>query len=198
MPRGPTVTASYQTQGRGPADAAARSLHTLLSNSKARQLLLQPPPASPVAAEAAVVRSIGTALNSLHSTLPNSSQDRTAGQVLDMFLKHETAKTVGALAAWVQQQPQQVASGLQQLAGQQQNRQGSIFQQLKQTLSGRDVGAPYYGCIWAESSSIVQWMLEVARYGSCAAEDRSSPTTHSNVVRLTSQLVESGPCTGQF
>jgi hypothetical protein len=147
-----------------------------------------------VAADAAVVRSIGVALNSLHSILPNPKQDRTAATVLDTLLKHETAESVGALAAWEQQQPQQVASGLQQLAGQQQSRRGSIFQLQEQTLLGTDIGAPYYGCIWAVSNHIALWMLDVVCYG-CATEDRS-PITGSTAVCLTTQLEDSGACTG--
>jgi hypothetical protein len=195
MSHGPTVTATCQTQGRGPTDKAARSLFTLLRSSEARQLLLQPPPACPVAAEAAVVHSIGIAISSLYSTVPDSPQDRTAVQVLDTLLKHETAKNVGALAAWLQQQPQQVASGLQQLAGQQQSTGRSIFPLLQQTLLGTDVGAPYYGCIWAVSSQIVLWMLEVVCDRSCATKECSSPTTCSTAVRLTQQLEDSGACT---
>jgi hypothetical protein len=167
----------------------------LLRSSNARQLLLQPPPASRVAVEAAVVRSIGVALDSLHSTLPDSPQDRTAGQVLDTLLKHETAKSVGTLAAWVQQPPQQVASGLQQLAGQQQSRRGPFIKLLRQTLLDTDIGLPYNACIWAVSSQVVQWMLGAVCHSSSAAEEHRSSATGSNAVSLTKQLEDSGTCT---
>jgi hypothetical protein len=67
-----------------------------------------------------------------------------------------------------------------------------IFQLLQQTLLGTDVGAPYYGCIWAVSSQIVLWMLEVVCDRSCATKECSSPTTCSAAVRMTQQPEESG------
>jgi hypothetical protein len=77
--------------------------------------------------QAGALRSIGTALHQIQRALPDTPNARTAGQILNSLLDHEAARNVGALAVWVQQQPEQLASALQQLLEQQQGRSASVF-----------------------------------------------------------------------
>jgi hypothetical protein len=184
------VSVTVRTQGRGPAEVAARSLSSSLRSATAQQLLLRPLPAVPVAAEqAAALRSIGTALHQLYKSLPDTTNASTVGQVVNSLLDHETARNVGALAVWVQKQPQQLASALQQLMEQQQGRAASIFDILEQSLVVISIQLPFFGSVWTTSNRVISWILKAVNNSGL---EYANPATGSIAVRFTEQLEESG------
>jgi hypothetical protein len=179
-----------RAQGRGPAEVAARSLSSSLRSAAARQLLLRPLPAVPVAAEqAAALRSIGTALHQLYKALTDTPNARTVGQVVNSLLDHETARNVGALAVWVQKQPQQLESALQQLMEQQQGRAKSIFEILEQSLVTTSIQLPFFGSVWSASNRVISWILKAVNN---SGMEYANPATGSIAVRFTEQMEESG------
>jgi hypothetical protein len=143
-----------------------------------------------VAAEqAAALRSIGSALHQLKRALPDTPNARTLGQVLNSLLDHDAARNVGALVVWVQQQPEQLASALQQLLEQQQGRSASIYQIFEQNLDTTSIQLPLFGSVWSVSHWIVHWILKAI----CnSGMGWSSAATCGIASRFTAQLQESG------
>jgi hypothetical protein len=165
-------------------------LSSSLRSAAARQLLLRPLPAVPVAAEqAAALRSIGTALHQLYKALPDTPNARTVGQIVNSLLDHDTARNVGALAVWLQKQPQQLASALQQLMKQQQGRASSIFDVLEQSLVTISIQLPFFGSVWSTSNRVISWIVKAVNNSGL---EYANPATGSIAVRFTEQLEESG------
>jgi hypothetical protein len=98
------------------AEEAASKLSSLVHSSRVTQLLQQPLPAQPTAAQQAVLASCSKSVQQLLTFLPqhtdSSLRIAVLLQLLRGVLRHQAVHSAGLLLAWLQQQPQQLAAAL--------------------------------------------------------------------------------------
>lgn len=161
------------------AEEAANKLSSLVCSPQVTQLLQQPLPPQPTAAQIAVLDSCSSSLfklcNTLPDELPNTDAGRAAAvQLLRGVLRHHPVHSAGVLMVWLQQQqPQQLAAMLQVSYGSvvQLNATEGVWRAGMQVLSG-----------------LVELLYICTRGGSCMA------AVAELIATLTQQLLQSGGC----
>jgi hypothetical protein len=94
----------------------AQSLQLLLQGNAMAQLLQQGPPRRPMSPQQqGLMTHLGSALEKLGTSLPNTDNEcKASGQQLALrLLQHQAAYSVGVVARWAQQQPEQLTAAMQ-------------------------------------------------------------------------------------
>lgn len=162
------------------AEDAASKLSSLVRSPQVAQLLQQPVPAQPTAAQRAVLASCSSRLDLLYRAMPASLSSSSSGteafvQMLRRALGQQPTHSAGVLLAWLQQQPQQLAAALQGVL--------SIGVQPGTTEA-----------VWCIGMQAVARLAELL-LDCCAAKSSSCTATVAELtVNMTQQLLQSGGC----
>jgi hypothetical protein len=150
----------------------------MLRSPKAVQLLQQPLPAQPTAAQRAVLASCSSSLQQLSIALsenPSTDSARSASvQLLQCVLCHQPVHSAGTLLVWLQQQ-QQLTTALLSC---------SVHQLQASTMEG----------LWFAALQLVSTLAVLLHSCSTARESSCTAAAAQLMVDTTQQLLQSGEC----